>query len=84
MAVAEADVDVAVPDTEVGPEDAVLFGVEAVLVATTPPAGCVVGTVEGCRAVFQVAVAGQAVVATAGDAVPYGLGPGMAYVSSVW
>lgn len=79
---AEADVDVAVPDTE--PEDAVLFGVEAVLVATTPPAGCVVGTVEGCRAVFQVAVAGQAVVATAGEAVPYGLGPGIAYVSSVW
>lgn len=81
MADADADVDdaVAVPEAE-----EVLFGVEAVLVATTPPAGCVVGTVEGWRAVFQVAVAGQAVVATAGDAVPYGLGPGMSYVSSVW
>lgn len=40
----------------------------AVLVA--PPPGTTVGTVEGCKAVFQVAVCGQAVVAIAGAAIP--------------
>ena len=44
--------------------------------AEEAPAGGVVGTVEGWRAVFQVAVVGQAVVATVGDVVAYGVGPG--------
>lgn len=39
------------------------------------PAGAV-GTVLGCWAVFQVAAVGHAVVATVGDVVPYGVGPG--------
>lgn len=48
---------------------------ELLTVVAEPP-GIVVGTVEGCRTVFQVAVVGQAVVATTGDAVSYGVGPG--------
>ena len=40
------------------------------------PPGTMVGTVEGWSAVFQVAVVGQAVVATVGEGTPYGLGPG--------
>ena len=35
------------------------------------------GTVDGCDAVFQVALVGQAVVATVGAAVPNGAGPGI-------
>ena len=38
--------------------------------APVAPAGSVVGTVAGWSAVFQVAVVGQAVVATAGEVVP--------------
>lgn len=44
--------------------------------ATDPPAGAVVGTVAGWLAVFQDAVVATAVVATAGEVVPYGVGPG--------
>lgn len=44
--------------------------------------GTTVGTVEGWRAVFQVAVVGQGVVATAGEVVAYGLGPGTRKQSS--
>ena len=48
-----------------------------------PAVGTEVGTVEGCSAVFQVAVVGQAVVATVGDVVAYGLGPGTGRLQSV-
>ena len=41
-----------------------------------PAVGTAVGTVEGCSAVFHVAVVGQGVVATVGDVVAYGVGPG--------
>ena len=41
-----------------------------------PTVGTAVGTVEGCSAVFHVAVVGQGVVATVGDVVAYGVGPG--------
>ena len=41
-----------------------------------PALGTAVGTVEGCRAVFHVAVVGYGVVATVGDVVAYGVGPG--------
>lgn len=47
------------------------------------PTGAV-GTVDGCSEVFQVAVVGQAVVATVGEVVPYGVGPGMTYPVRVW
>lgn len=40
------------------------------------PPGTTVGIVDGCRAVFQVAVVGYAVVAMVGTGVPYGVGPG--------
>lgn len=76
-------------ETPVGADDAVDFTVEEacdaedaedteltpVGLAALPP-GTVVGTVEGWRAVFQVAVVGQAVVATEGEGKRYGLGPG--------
>jgi len=42
--------------------------------------GKAVGTVEGCWAVFQVAVAGHGVFATVAAGVPYGAGPGILYV----
>ena len=42
-----------------------------------PVVSGVAGTVDGWEAVFQVAVVGYAVVATVGDVVPYGVGPGM-------
>ena len=71
-----ADAEVAVPEAvPVGPELEMGAGAE---VGATPPAGMVVGTVAGCSAVFQVAAEGQAVLATAGDAVPNGAGPGIA------
>jgi len=37
-----------------------------------PPPGQTEGTATGCPAVFQVALEGQAVVATVGEVVPYG------------
>lgn len=40
------------------------------------PGGAVVGTVAGWLAVFHDAVVGTAVVATAGEAMPNGVGPG--------
>jgi len=48
----------------------VLVVVPAVAVVLAPPGGEVVGTVDGWRAVFQVAVVGQAVAATVGEVVP--------------
>ena len=48
---------------------------DALPVGALPP-GTAVGTVEGWRAVFHVAVVGHAVVATVGDVLSYGLGPG--------
>jgi hypothetical protein len=47
-------------------------------IPVAPGAGTTVGTVVGWRAVFQVAVVGQAVVATAGDGTLYAVGPGTA------
>ena len=44
--------------------------------AEPAPGGGVVGTVLGWFAVFQVAAVGQAVVATVGETVPNGVGPG--------
>jgi hypothetical protein len=44
--------------------------VTGLVVDPEPPPGTTVGTVEGCWAVFQVAVVGQAVVATAGEGIP--------------
>ena len=41
-----------------------------------PALGTAVGTVEGCRAVFHVAVVGYGVVATVGEVVANGDGPG--------
>lgn len=41
-----------------------------------PPPGQVCGAVEGCPAVFHVAVVGHLVVATEGDVLSYGSGPG--------
>lgn len=38
------------------------------VVVPEPPPGTTVGIVEGCWAVFQVAVVGQAVAATTGEA----------------
>jgi len=52
--------------------------VEAEVVVGPPPPGTTVGTVLGCKAVFQVAVVGQSVVAIVGTVVPYGVGPGIA------
>jgi len=52
-------------------------------VALAEPAGAV-GTVDGCCAVFQVAVVGHAVVAIVSTGVPYGVGPGMLYVVRDW
>lgn len=46
------------------------------------PTGAV-GTVFGWFAVFQVAVVGHGVLATVGDVVPYGEGPGMVYAERV-
>lgn len=61
----------AIVDAEAGTE---LAGLEAAGAdeagAAEPPGGCVVGTVEGWSAVFQVAVVGHAVAATAGEVVP--------------
>jgi len=51
--------------------------VDPVPVGADPP-GTTVGIVDGCRAVFQVAVVGYAVAAMVGTVVPYGVGPGMA------
>lgn len=47
----------------------VVGAAEVVGGGAAPPGGRVVGTVLGCRAVFQVAVVGHAVVATVGDVV---------------
>jgi len=46
--------------------------------AVDAPGGGVVGTVAGWLAVFHDAVVATAVVATAGEVVPNGVGPGMA------
>lgn len=58
-----------------------VVGVVVGLTVVTPvpvgaPPGTTVGIVDGCRAVFQVAVVGYAVVAMVGTGVPYGVGPG--------
>lgn len=59
-------------DGAAGTED----GAAGTEVGAGAPGGAVVGTVAGCPAVFQVAVVGHAVVATAGEVVPKGEGPG--------
>jgi len=71
-----------------GAEDVVVVGLLVVVITLVvvalvvvpvvgvDPAGAV-GTVLGWSAVFQVAVVGHAVAATAGDAIAYGEGPGM-------
>lgn len=68
---AEAADDVVVLVTDVADDPVVCAEVALVTddTAVAPP-GAVVGTVDGCDAVFQVAVVGYAVVATVGDDVP--------------
>ena len=58
-------------DVETGVETGVVEGLagDDGDVGAAPPPGTWVGTVEGWRAVFQVAVVGQGVVATVGDVV---------------
>jgi hypothetical protein len=51
------------PEPPVDPDPAVVVGFGA-------PGGGVVGSVDGCWAVFQVAVFGHAVAATVGEARP--------------
>jgi hypothetical protein len=58
---------VAVEPEDVLDEDALLPEPEPELTAVDPP-GMAVGTVEGCWAVFQVAVVGYGVLATVGEA----------------
>ena len=71
LVVVGEEVGVVVPDLVV-----VGVVVTGLVVEPEPPPGTTVGTVEGCWAVFQVAVVGQGVVATAGEARPYAVGPG--------
>lgn len=77
--VADADaLEAEALDADVGTCEAVVvdppLGGGATPVA--PPPGTAVGTVEGWSAVFQVAVVGQGVAATAGEGSLYGAGPG--------
>lgn len=64
---------------DVDPDVVVEAFAEVVTLEPEPPAH-VVGTVDGWEAVFQVAVVGYAVVATAGEADAYGVGPGTFYL----